>query len=338
MYKNSAREIGTLRYFRDKLQRRNVTLDVKHFEDCEQFFFSVGRCYTVEALLNFFNMATVNDQPSKNSPPYHLLAVEQYKKEYWDTILSKFVDEYLIPPVAVQDNAGQDTATQSTNEDNGDFVRNHSLLLLKFFFLIADFKDAIKEGNGQRINQLHKQLLHHFKTDAGFNSYAIEMFINIMQNEVLLSDAEAYQCTWAATANWSGGKGKNIEIDLLQENRNRDLKKLIKKMGANKKDNAIERVSKAVGGVRKIVENFNAQMCIHPKSTEHGHTSSSSDELKILKDLRQLRPFKTQASRKYDSFPAIASDPLHDLDMQEFTKWLERHKKNLLYHAPIEEE
>ena len=52
----------------------------------------------------------------------------------------------------------------------------------------------------------------------------------------------------------------------------------------------------------------------------------------------QLRPFKTQASRKYDSFPAIASDPLHDLDMQEFTKWLERHKKNLLYHAPIEEE
>ena len=40
------------------------------------------------------------------------------------------------------------------------------------------------------------------------------MFISIIQNEVLLSEGEAYQCTWAATANWTGGKGKNLEIDL----------------------------------------------------------------------------------------------------------------------------
>ena len=77
------------------------------------------------------------------------------------------------------------------------------------------------------------------------------MFISIIQNEVLLSEGEAYQCTWAATANWTGGKRKNLEIDLMQENRNRDLKKLIKSMGANKTDKSIERASKAVGGVRK---------------------------------------------------------------------------------------
>ena len=117
------------------------------------------------------------------------------------------------------------------------------------------------------------------------------MFISIIQNEVLLSKGEAYQCTWAATANWTGGKGKNLEIDLMQENRNRDLKKLIKSMGASKTDKTIEHASKAVGGVRKVMQNFDAQAAIHAKSTAHGHKFSSSDELKVLKDLHNLQPF-----------------------------------------------
>ena len=46
---------------------------------------------------------------------------------------------------------------------------------------------------------------------------------------------------WASTANWKEeGAGKNIEIDLLQESRNKDIKKSIKTMGANKSDLAIE--------------------------------------------------------------------------------------------------
>ena len=32
LYNISGREMGTLRYFREKLQRRNVTQDVKHYE------------------------------------------------------------------------------------------------------------------------------------------------------------------------------------------------------------------------------------------------------------------------------------------------------------------
>ena len=36
------------------------------------------------------------------------------------------------------------------------------------------------------------------------------------------------------------GSGKNIEIHLLQENHNKDHKKAIKFMGANKTDRAIE--------------------------------------------------------------------------------------------------
>ena len=55
------------------------------------------------------------------------------------------------------------------------------------------------------------------------NAVMFELIINIIiQSEFFLSEAEAHQCIWAATVNWQDGIGKNIEIDILQENRNRD--------------------------------------------------------------------------------------------------------------------
>lgn len=67
------------------------------------------------------------------------------------------------------------------------------------------------------------------------------MLISIIQPEVSLSKVESNQVMWAGTVNWKGGDGKNIEIDLLQENRNKDLKNIIKSMGVNKTTKAITR-------------------------------------------------------------------------------------------------
>ena len=57
-----------MRYFREVLNRRKVTIDVKHFEDCEQLFMSVGHCYLIEALLQFFKMDNINELPKENKP------------------------------------------------------------------------------------------------------------------------------------------------------------------------------------------------------------------------------------------------------------------------------
>ncbi|CAB4004804.1 Hypothetical predicted protein, partial [Paramuricea clavata] len=111
-----------------------------------------------------------------------------------------------------------------------------------------DFKDAAREGNEEELLILHKQLLQHFKSMPGYNAYAIEMPISIIQLEAFLSQAESHQIMWAGTVNWKGGNSRNIEIRLLQENRNKDLKYLIKAMGANNTTNAIERASRAAGG------------------------------------------------------------------------------------------
>ena len=127
-------------------------------------------------------------------------------------------------------------------------------------------------------------MLFYFTSLSVFNSYAIEMLISIVQNEVLLSPKEAHQCKWAALANWRGEKNKNIEIDLLQENQNADLKGLIHFKSAKIMEKAIGRMSKAAGGVHKIVDVFEEQCVIKPKSSVHSHRSSSQDEIKISND------------------------------------------------------
>ena len=93
---------------------------------------------------------------------------------------------------------------------------------------------------------------------------------------------------------WQIGKeaeAKSIEIDLLQENRNKDVKGLIQLMGANKTEKAIDRVSRAAAGVRKIVVVFEDQALIKPKSSAHSHKASTEDEKKILAVLRKLKAF-----------------------------------------------
>ena len=96
-------------------------------------------------------------------PPYHLLAVEDQRRKYWEAMLDKFVDLHLVTPGLVAEKFDKDTNLPDLCLENTDFIKEHSLLLLKYYFLMADFKDAVKAGNGQRINELHKQLIHHFK-------------------------------------------------------------------------------------------------------------------------------------------------------------------------------
>ena len=203
------------------------------------------------------------------------------------------------------------------------------------FASISSFKDAVREGNGAKLATLHKVLVQHFTSVSGFNAYAIEMLVSVVQNEVFLTDAEAHNCAWASTANWTGGPGRNIEIDLLQENRNKDLKKQIKLMGANKTDKAIDSSSRASGGERQIVENYDEQVNRGVHAASHSHQSSVSDEKKILADLRTLKPFDTVPNQMHVSFQEITSEPLATLDETELAKWLARHKKNLLMNAPV---
>ena len=296
---------------------------------------SVGRCYLIEALLHFLEMDNVNKSPKKNNPCPPNDAGEEEKKMHVFNVLDRFVQTYILEPT---DDEGDDVVGDNDdNYDGKDGVFNYAANLLKSFMVLVDCKDAVASGNGEHLATIQKQMLFHFASVSGYNSYAIEMLIRTLQNQVLLSPAEAHQCKWAALANWKGGKNKNIEIDLLQENRNSDLKGMIRQMGANKTDKAIQRVSKAAGGVRKIIDVFEAQSSIKPKSSAHSHRSATEDEKKMLADLQKLKPFAISPGRYHQTFEGISSDPLENFDEKKFCEWLERRQRNIAMHFPSDD-
>ena len=132
--------------------------------------------------------------------------------------------------------SGSNVNEQPLQGDGRDKVRRYSRNILQHFLLLKpDYCDAVREGDGKRMAQIHKDFLLYFKTDSSFNAYSLEMMVNVAQNEILLSERETERAIWSQTVNWKGGLGKNIEADLMQENRNNDHKAAIKAMGANKK-------------------------------------------------------------------------------------------------------
>jgi hypothetical protein len=300
---------------------------VKHYEDCEQLFLSIGKCFVVEAFLEFFDMDDETQKPLKNAPNLDASTSDEQKKIDIKNILDKFLDQYIF------------VAEDEEDPPFGDGVCCYSVNVLQSFMLLADFKDAVSSGNGEHLSTLHKQLLLHFFSASGFNNYAIEMLTNIMQSQILLSKAEAHKCKWASTVNWSGGERKNVEIDLFQENRNKDMKAMIKAMGANKSEKAISRASKAAGGVKKIVEAYEKQVPLRRKSlSHHAHKSSATDEKTIMADLRSVRPFKQVDGRRFESFGDISHNPTSPFDEDAFVTWVNRHKSNILKHFPVSED
>jgi len=80
-------------------------------------------------------METVGGCHTRNRPLYHVLDVGDNKRSCYHSVLDKFIDECLTQ--------GPNIDEQGSSDD--DFVRNYPMCLLKYFFVYADLKDAVKE-------------------------------------------------------------------------------------------------------------------------------------------------------------------------------------------------
>ena len=93
--------------------------------------------------------------------------MEEAKQKYVNAI-DKFVEKYFLSPSLFP---------------NDDGILNYSVNILLYYLLLMDIKDAVSTGNGNYLATIHKQMLFHFFSSPGFN---------VMQNEVLLSEAETH--------------------------------------------------------------------------------------------------------------------------------------------------
>ena len=76
-------------------------------------------------------------------------------------------------------------------------------------------------------------------------------------------------------------------------------------MGANKTG-----MSKAAAGVCKVVDVFEDQTFMKPKSSAHLHRSATEDEKRVLCDLQKLKPFSLVTGRSHKFICGDFSRPI----------------------------
>lgn len=251
MKQSSAREIETLKYFRERIMRYNVPTTVKNNPDAyEEFFTSVGRAYLVEAFLEFFGMDNTESVPTKNMPENN--ATMEEKKQHFDNVIGQFVDYHVF----------------HSGVSDDDKVMNYGLCLIELFVIPMQVNDTVHEGDGDRnvINWKYLLwLLWLFKA----NKYAIEGMYFLTLVKCLLTHQMSERVIWGRETNKKGKIATNMPNDLEMEHNIKDTKTMITAMGANKTEKSVLRCSMSVTGMREFLSAFDATSNVKPVYSSH---------------------------------------------------------------------
>ena len=264
-----------------------------------------GTLYQLKVLLN---RTAVKALPSKNVKPtedflllilhcYVVAAAEQCQDDS-DTCqsLSEKIVEHFARIHLLDDQ-------KSNPSPINDTLFNYSTDLLTFCLLWYGFRDATREGDGDRILRYWKFLTVVFQQERHYN-YAKEGLTLAIQSQAL-SERKVSELKWSRTINVSGRKGHNIACDLHMEHLKRRLKTMMRHLGSNQLAKPIERAAKLLGIISNVCENFSRESDVAVNKSYHSYPSFTKDFDAIMKELRNtdifavipgrtLKPFDTQ--------------------------------------------
>ena len=123
--------------------------------------------------------------------------------------------------------------SSSPKSESDDGVHNmYAVELLSLGLLWHGFRDAIREGDGDRILRYWKFLLIVFKS-TNHRNYAKESINVLYHYYYILSERQKMELLWSRCINTRGYAGANIPCDLFMEHVNRRLKGVLHGMGSN---------------------------------------------------------------------------------------------------------
>ncbi len=123
----------------------------------------------------------------------------------------------------------------------------------------------------------------------------------------------AAELKWSRFVNVHGRPGKYIPTDLHMEHLNRLAKEAIRGLGANKTEQAIVRVGRAIGTLGPVLDKFDQENGIATVSGAHTRASVEKDRNVIVSELLKLKVYNTVPGRKYSTFqhPRNVFTPKH---------------------------
>lgn len=249
LYKtSSALEKGTLFNLRNQPNRRNIFKKCKNDVNAHKDFFElIVQAYVVSAAVQYLKMESVEGLPSESVIPN---SAEMWMKDdshRLDIIMS------IARSIASQHvNLGMREHHQDKSYDK---ILPYSRDVTGVGLILREFKDAIKEGDGDRCIRVWKYFLLMFRASNRIN-YAMEAFNFLSQYHIVLSPYLAEGVKWSRFVNTHGLPGHNISCDLHMEHMNKLVKVAIGGFGANKTQKSIIRCGKMVGTLEETLKYF----------------------------------------------------------------------------------
>ena len=232
----------------------------------------------------------------------------------------------------LRDEPHTSTAIKSKSPDG---IFNYASAVLNDGLLLMELRDAIHEGDGDRIMRAWKFMLVYFRFGRHTN-YVLEAFQLQTMVNATATPRVAHQLKWSQISNVHGGTGCNIPVDLHNEHLNRMLKDSVGDMGANLSGSAVVQRSKSLKGVMDIVHTFDLNTDIHTLSTDHTASSLKKDEDAVLMELIKSQVFDYIPGRKHKTFANISPNVSGHINASNFFQWLQEQKDKIVKYQELE--
>ena len=212
---------------------------------------------------------------------------------------------------------------ESKNTKKDDHLLNYHTSRLKFGLLHLYIRDAIQEGDGQRLLLILPYILLFFHLYKR-TKYAYVILLHLVKVYAILPSGLAHELVYERFWNSKGGKGKNIPLDLRMEHMVRLFKLSLKQLGANVNPTGAQRLAQSLGHIEHLLKNVDIDSAVKAGSGHHSSKNLEEVVIQIAKDLKEIDAFRFTEGRCHPTFPAFPQNVLEKLDLTEYYSWVSR--------------
>lgn len=168
-----------------------------------------------------------------------------------------------------------------------------------------------------------KLLMLYFKSHKNLSKYAYEILRLLVHQQSLLSERKANEEFYGLFVNTRGQYNTHIPVDLRMEFYVKEIKKHIGHMASNKTQANISNRTNAISSIKEVSDNFDTESSVVKRSKKHSAVSAFQDEVLMVEDLRNVRPFEETPGRVHSSFPNVQRSITESLDVEHYRQWIE---------------
>ena len=223
----------------------------------------------------------------------------------------------------------------SSRETAPDGVFEYACAVLNDGLNFLEFRDAIHEGDGERIIRCWKVMLLYF-FHGKRTKYTLEAIHLQAAVSACVSPCLREELIWCRVVNTCGGLGNNLPTDLYMEHLNRTLKDYLGGLGPNASEKNMVQMSKSLRGLMDVTKYFDDISEISPESISHTKYSNNKDAQLILKELTtESKVFDYIPGRFHKSFKSIKSHISKHLDTHDLINTIKRHQQSIADHMDL---